>query len=307
MNTKVVDIAKGENFTAYNGDSCEILQGLPDDSIDYSVYSPPFSDLYAYSDNLECLSNCESDDEFFEHYSFIVRELYRSLKPGRLLSAHVMNLTKSISRDGVIGLRDFRGAVIRCHEECGFIFHSEVCIWKDPVTAMQRTKALGLLHKQIVKDSSMSRQGLPDYVVTFRKPGKNAEPIAGRLDRFVGEEESFKNTGDYSIDVWQRYASPVWMDIRQTRTLNNYREGRGDGDVRHIAPLQLDVIDRCLQLWSNPGDVVLSPFMGIGSEGHESLLMGRRFVGIELKKSYFDLAVKNLQNAELAAKQETLF
>jgi len=215
-----------------------------------------------------------------------------------------MNLPAMLSRHGHIGVIDFRGDCIRAAQKAGFIFHSEICIWKDPVLQMQRTKALGLLHKQVCKDSAMSRQGIPDYVVTMRKPGKNPDPVAGPFTYFAGEE--FVSNGNPSIDIWQRYASPVWMDIRQGRTLN-VQEARSEKDERHVCPLQLDVIERCMQLWSNPGDVVLSPFMGIGSEGVVSLQMGRKFVGFELKPEYFQVAVKNLKNEERKAGQPKLF
>jgi hypothetical protein len=248
------------------------------------------------------MGNCSSDEEFMEHYRFLIKEKLRATKPGRLTSAHCMNLPTSKARDGVIGIRDFRGEIIRAHVEAGWIFHSEVVIWKDPVTAMQRTKALGLLHKQIVKDSCMSRQGIPDYVVTFRKPGVNPEPVSGELGKWAGDE-SFRSEGRLSIDLWQRYASPVWMDINPSRTLTK-KGAREERDERHICPLQLDVIERCLMMWSNPGDVVMSPFMGIGSEGYVSVQEGRRFVGFELKDSYWRTACANLKGA---AKQVSLF
>jgi DNA modification methylase len=204
-----------------------------------------------------------------------------------------MNLQTSKFRDGVIGLHDFRGELTRMFVDAGWIFHSEVCIWKDPVTAMQRTKALGLLHKTIRKDSSMSRQGIPDYLVTFRKPGENHDPVSGQLEHFAGDMQTFKNTGNLSIDIWQRYASPVWMDINPSDTLQ-YRSARENDDERHICPLQLEVIRRAMKLWTNPGDVVLSPFAGIGSEGHVALDEGRRYVGVELKRSYYEQAARNL-------------
>ena len=244
------------------------------------------------------------------------------MKPGRIVAIHCMNLPTSKQNDGFIGIRDFRGELIRAYQDAGFIFHSEVCIWKDPVVAMQRTKALGLLHKTIKKDSSMSRMGIPDNMIMMRKPGDNAEPISGEFTYYVGDQpaQGFKRhvwndgrecwtlNGDAgeesrspydgtSIDVWQRYASPVWMDINQTDTLN-FREGRESDDERHICPLQLDVIQRCLQLWSMPGEIVWSPFMGIGSEGYMALKAGRKFIGAELKESYFKLAIRNLELAK---------
>lgn len=242
------------------------------------------------------MGNAKSDGEFFEHFGFLIAELYRVLKPGRLVSFHCMNLPTTKTRDGYIGIKDFRGELIRAFEQRGFIFHSEVCIWKDPVTAMQRTKAIGLLHKQLVKDSCMSRQGIPDYLVTMRKPGENPEPVSGELDRWVGDE-SFVSTGRMSIDIWQRYASPVWMDINPSRTLQK-EAARDEKDERHICPLQLDVIERGMLLWSNPGDVVLTPFGGIGSEGYCAVRMGRKAILIELKDSYYNQLVLNMQAAE---------
>jgi len=303
---KVIDQASGERWQMYRGDCCEVLRGLPDESIDFSVFSPPFASLYVYSDSERDMGNCESDEEFFEHYGYLAEQLFRLIKPGRLVSVHCMNLPSTIQHNGYIGIRDFRGDIIRSMQSAGFIFHSEVCIWKDPVLAMQRTKALGLLHKQIMKDSCMSRQGIPDYVVTFRKAGVNESPVAGKFDRFIGDPSTFKVTGDMSIDVWQRYASPVWMDINQSRTLNG-RMAREQADDRHICPLQLDVIERCLELWSNEGDVVLSPFAGVGSEGVCSVQARRKFVGVELKQSYFDWACKFLADEEAKLNQPSLF
>lgn len=272
------------HFTAHLGDCVEVAGRLDDDSIDYSIFSPPFASLYTYSNSDRDMGNCRDKTEFYEHFLFLVKELFRVIKPGRLVSFHCMNLPTSKFRDGFIGVYDFRGELIRMFVDAGFIFHSEVCIWKDPVTAMQRTKAIGLLYKQLKKDSTLSRQGIPDYLVSMRKPGVNAEPVSHTPD-------------DFPVHVWQRHASPVWMDINPSRTLQ-YRQAREENDERHIAPLQLDVIERAVELWSNPDDLVLSPFMGIGSEGFVSLKMGRRFVGIELKESYFDVACRNLKDAK---------
>jgi hypothetical protein len=230
------------------------------------------------------MGNCKDMDEFMSHFQFAIAELYRVTMPGRLLSFHCMNLPTSKTRDGVIGIRDFRGELIRAFEDVGWIYHSEVCIWKDPVTAMQRTKALGLLHKQLKKDSCMSRQGIPDYLVVMRKPGENPERVTHAAEEFP-------------VAKWQRWASPVWMDVDPSRTLQRL-SAREEKDERHICPLQLDVIERALELWSNPGDVVLSPFAGIGSEGYCALQMGRRFVGIELKRSYYEQARANLAAAK---------
>ena len=273
----------GDKYALYNGDSAEVLRMLPDDSIHYIIYSPPFQSLYVYSNSDRDLGNCRTPSEFYEQFRFIGQELFRVLKPGRIMSFHCMNLPTSKERDGYIGIRDFRGELIRFFQELGFIYHSEVCIWKDPVTAMQRTKALGLLHKQLKKDSCMSRQGIPDYLVTMRKPGDNPE-------RVTHTNESFP------VSVWQKYASPVWMDINPNDTLQ-YKSAREEQDERHICPLQLPVIQRGIELWSNPGDTVLTPFMGIGSEAYMAVKMGRRAVGVELKDRYYRQAVRNVKNA----------
>lgn len=268
-NIGVIDQAIGENYAMYNGDSCEVLKGIPESSIHYEIFSPPFASLYTYSNSERDLGNCRTTTEFYEQFKYIVSELYRVLMPGRLVSFHCMDLPLSKERDGIIGIRDFRGEMIRLFEDAGFVLHSQVCIWKDPVTAMQRTKALGLLHKQIKKDSCMSRQGIPDYLVTMRKPGENPE-------RVTHTNESFP------VDVWQRYASPVWMDINPSDTLQA-SSAKEDKDERHICPLQLGVIRRGINLWTNPGDTVLTPFLGIGSEAVVALQQGRKAIGIELK------------------------
>lgn len=302
------DITEGKAYRALLGDTCEKILDIPDSTIGYSIFSPPFASLYTYSNSARDLGNCDSDEQFIEHFRFIVKEMLRITAPGRLCSFHCMNLPTSKVRDGFIGIKDFRGELIRLFQECGWIYHSEVVIWKDPVVAMQRTKALGLLHKQVMKDSAMSRQGIPDYLVTMRKPGENPEPVEGRLDEFVGENPPSMSSDPTrtSIDIWQRYASPVWMDINQSRTLN--KEGaREEKDEKHICPLQLDVIERGIQLWSNPGDTVFSPFMGIGSEGYCAVKMGRKFIGCELKKSYYDQALLNLKAAEAEAGRPKFF
>jgi DNA modification methylase len=279
-----------ENYTIINGDCVIECGNMESESIDYSIFSPPFSSLYTYSNSYQDMGNCRTDEEFFIHFGFLVKELYRIMRPGRLISFHCMNLPTSKTRDGYIGIKDFRGDLIRAFQNEGFIYHSEVCIWKDPVIAMQRTKALGLLHKQLKKDSCMSRQGIPDYLVTVRKPGENLFPV--------------KHTNDsFPVGDWQKYASPIWDDINPSDTLQ-FRTAKENNDEKHICPLQLDVIKRALRLWSRDGDTVLSPFMGIGSEGYCSLEAGRKFIGVELKKSYFEQASRNLQNL---SKQETLF
>lgn len=282
----------GDQFALYHGDSCEVLKGIPEGSVHYSITSIPFASLYTYSASERDLGNSRDYSEFWTHYEFLLREWVRVMMPGRLISVHCMNLPYSKERDGFIGIRDFRGDVIRGMQKCGMIYHSEVCIWKDPVTAMQRTKALGLLHKQIKKDSCMSRQGIADYLVTFKKPGDNPERV------------THTNEG-FPVSVWQRYASPVWMDINPSDTLQR-ESAREDKDERHICPLQLEVIRRGVDLWTNPGDIVLDPFDGIGSTGYVAVKAGRRHVGIELKESYYRQAVANLKAAELESKQVTL-
>jgi len=282
-----------EEYAIYNGDCIEVTNGFPDNSIDFSVFSPPFSSLYVYSNSDRDMGNSKDDKEFFDHFHFLIKELYRTIKPGRLVSFHCMNLPTSKANDGYIGIKDFRGDLIKAFQKEGFIYHSEVCIWKDPVVAMQRTKALGLLHKTIRKDSSMSRQGIPDYLVTMRKPGENQDFISHTYE-------------DFPVELWQKIASPVWMDINQSKTLQ-YRHAREENDERHIAPLQLEVIERALMLWSKEGDTVFSPFTGIGSEGYQSLKMNRKFVGAELKPSYYNIACKNLEKAMLERRQMSLF
>lgn len=285
-------VAESQRFTAYHADTIDVARELPSESVDFSVFSPPFASLYTYSNSPRDLGNVRNDEEFFAHYRYLVEEQFRVMSPGRLVAIHCMLMPTSKERDGYIGLRDFRGDLIRAYQAAGFIFHSEVVIWKDPVTAMQRTHALGLLYKQLKKDSCMSRQGIPDYVVVMRKPGVNAKPVAHTNDEFP-------------VARWQRYASPVWMDINPSDTLQ-YKSAREHDDERHVCPLQLEVIRRCVDLWSRADDIVWSPFMGIGSEGVVALEMGRRFVGAELKKSYYDQAVRNLREAE-TVKQSTLF
>ncbi len=295
---------EGDGWTMHQGDCIEGVRALPENSVHYSIFSPPFASLYTYSASERDMGNARDHAEFFQHFRFLVGDLLRVTMPGRLLSFHCMNLPTSKMRDNVIGLTDFRGALIKEFTDAGWIFHSEVCIWKDPVTSMQRTKALGLLHKQIVKDSCMSRQGIPDYLVTMRKPGENPERVSGPLTYYRGDDAHLtriygEDTGGdtrASINIWQRYASPVWMDIDPSRTLQR-TSAREEKDERHICPLQLDVIERALQLWTNPGDLVLSPFGGIGSEGYCAVQMGRRFLGYELKRSYFEQACANLAAA----------
>lgn len=319
LSTKCVDQVVTDDYAIYQGDSCELIRGIPGDSIHFGIHSPPFEGLYKFSNYDRDISNNEGG-EFWTHYGFLISELLRVTKPGRLHAVHCMQLPASKTRHGFIGVRDFRGDIIRAYQDAGWIFHSEICIWKDPVIAQQRTKSIRLLHKQITKDSSISGQGLADYIVMFRKPGENEEPIAGMFEEFHGtgldiSREAYNAHAArtraegrdpwpfdmwVSVLVWQRYASPVWMDIDQTRTLQNRKwnpvagDERDEKDEQHISPLQLDVIERCIDLWSNEGDVVLTPFLGIGSEVYSSVLMNRRGIGFELKPSYFSQAKKNL-------------
>jgi DNA modification methylase len=284
------DVYKSDNFTVYLGDCVKHSRRMPDNSVDYSVFSPPFADLFVYSNSDHDMGNCKNDDEFVDQLRFLITELFRVVKPGRNVSFHCMNLPTTKMRQGFIGLRDFRGDLIRAFQDAGFIYHSEVAIWKDPVVAMQRTKALGLLHKTIRENSTMSRMGLPDYVVTMRKPGEIAERVT--------------HGDDLPVMMWQKYASPIWTDINQGRTLNKL-PARDDNDEKHMCPLQLDVIERCIHLWTNNGDVVFSPFTGIGSEGYCAVKMGRKFIGTELKPQYWELACQNIEDA--CNEQEGLF
>lgn len=285
MNVLSQEVA--DRFALYNADCVDVVRAMPDSSIDFSVYSPPFESLYVFSNSERDMGNSASSEDFWTHYRYLISEMYRAMKPGRLIAIHCMNLPTSKARDGFIGIKDFRGEIIRAHQNAGFIYHSEVCIWKDPVVAMQRTKALGLLYKQLRKDSAMSRQGIADYLVVVRKPGDNPDPV-------THTHESLP------VDLWQRYASPVWMDIKQSRTLQ-YMSARDEDDERHISPLQLDVIERAIDLWTNPNDLVFTPFLGIGSEAYVALQMGRRAAGSELKRSYFELAVRNCRDAQHSA------
>ncbi len=279
-----------DRYAAYHGDCVEVLKGLPDASIGYSIFSPPFASLYTYSNSPRDMGNVRDDDEFFAHFEFLIAELRRVMKPGRNISFHCMDMPSSKERDGVIGLKDFPGELLRAFQRHGFIFHAKVTIWKDPVTAMQRTKALGLLHKSVRENAAMCRMGIPDYLITVRTPGE--------------QEDRVTHGVEFPVDLWQKVASPVWMDINPSDTLQ-FRSAREHDDERHICPLQLDVIRRGVMLWTNPNDIVLSPFMGIGSEGYVALEMGRRFVGAELKASYYAQSVANL--AAATAKTEDLF
>lgn len=278
---------QGSNWAIYLADCIEIMNGLPEGIIDLAVFSPPFSDLFVYSDSERDMGNCGSHDEFMEHYAYFSQALYRVLKPGRVACVHCSDLPARKSKDGFIGLHDFGGDLIRAHQDAGWVYHARCTIWKDPVIEMQRTKALGLLYKQLKKDSSRSRVGMPDYMLFFRKDQENPDPIT-------------HDPEDLPVSMWQELASPVWMQVNQTKVLNG-RQAKGQQDERHICPLQLDVIERCITLYSNPGDLVLDPFNGIGSTGYQAVKMGRRYLGVELKPEYAKQAAKFLEQAEGSA------
>jgi len=298
----------------YNADCCEVMPSLPDESVDFVIFSPPFGDLYSYSDDLEDMSNAESYDQFFDHFSFLIGELYRVLTPGRIVAVHCMDLPIFKRDGGMIGLREFPDDIVKAFKNVGFAYHSHHVIWKDPLIAATRTKAIGLAHKQLVKDSSVVRAGIPDEIVAFRKPGENPKPIQHpnsltiyhgsrsipkNLDRFITEENPKLNKRSHWI--WQQYASPVWFDINQTEVLP-YRKGRDKDDTKHICPLQLQVIERCMLLWSREGDTVLTPFMGVGSEVFVAVQRRRKAIGIELKTSYYRQAVRNVKQARKLSK-----
>jgi len=281
---KVLNQFEGKNFTLYNGDSTQVLKGLPSNSIGYLVTSPPFLSLYTYSSSFLDMGNSKNDRQFYRHFNFMVREIFRIMMEGRNVSIHCVDVPMMKERDGAIGLKDFPGMIIRIFQRAGFIYHSRVTIYKSPVVEMVRTNALGLLHKQLRKDSAMSRQGLPDYVLTFRKPGVNSKPITHTME-------------SYPVGLWQKIAEPVWMDINQSNTLQR-ESAREEKDEKHIVPLQLDTIENCINLWSAKGDIVIDPFSGIGSCGYKALQLDRKYIGIELKESYFNLSVRNLEAVE---------
>lgn len=283
----------------YNCDCVLGASQLPDESVGFSVFSPPFADLYVYSDDVADMGNCTSQEAFMTQFEFAVRELYRVMWSGRNVAVHCMDLPVQKGKEGYIGLRDFSGMILRAFEAAGFIYHSRVTIWKNPVTEMQRTNALGLLHKQVKKDAAMSRVGIPDYLLIFRKPGESMHPV-------VHQDKHPSEPNYLPVDLWQKYASPVWMDIDYGDTLN-FRAGRDKNDERHIAPLQLPTIERCLHLWSNEGDPVLTMFMGVGSETHEAVRLKRLAIGFELKPSYFREAMKNTRSAYALSQAQTLF
>lgn len=293
MQSATYDIEEEKNkwYHIKRGDCVQLINELDNESIGLSVFSPPFAELYTYSSHLEDMGNSKDYQEFLTQFGFLIKELHRVMKQGRNVCVHCMDLPIQKGKEGFIGLRDFSGMILRAFEDAGFIYASRVTIWKDPVVEMQRTKALGLLHKQVKKDSTMSRVGIPDYVMIFRKDGERTDPVT--------------NTS-IPVDLWQKYASPVWMDIDYGNTLQGYRNGRDENDEKHIAPLQLDTIERLIHLYSNKGDTIFTPFMGIGSEVFQAVKMERKGIGFELKESYFDLAKKNLQTCIENKKQLTL-
>jgi DNA modification methylase len=278
----------GENFSTYWGDCVDILRQFPEGQIDFSAYSPPFSGLYIYNDSIADMGNSANDDEFLEHYDFFAEQLFRVTRPGRLAAVHCKDLVFYRTQRGTAGLRDFPGMLVRAHEKAGFNFHSRVTIWRCPVREMTKTKAQGLLYKQLRQDSSFSRQGLAEYLLIFRKWAEESEETKPIVHTYE----------DFPLDQWQEWASPVWMDTRETDVLN---AERAPGDEKHICPMPLDLTKRAIVLWSNRGDVVLSPFMGIGSEGVAALELERKFVGAELKQEYWEQA-----NAHLAARDNQL-
>ena len=290
MDVRCLNAHHGTNFVALNGDCVDVLSQFPDNSVGFSCYSPPFGSLFTYSASAADMGN-STDEEFAQHYAYLVREKLRVTKPGRLTAVHCSDMKLVKWKDGAIGMKDFSGQIICAHEEAGWVMHSRRTIWKSPVTEMTRTKHVGLLYKQLRKDSAKSCGGMPDYLITFVKPGDNAEPIEHTPD-------------DFPLPQWQEWASPVWMTINQSRVLN-VEMARENADERHLCPLQLDVIERAVIMWSRSGDVVLSPFMGIGSEGYVALKQKRKFVGIELKESYWKHACRYL--AEVEATGKTLF
>ena len=287
------------NYQLFNNDCVDQLSQVEDNTFGFSVFSPPFAELYTYSDDPRDMGNSVDYNQFFDHFSFLTPHLLRTLQEGRLIAVHCMDVSLQKGKDGVIGLKDFSGDLVRAFTEQGFIYHTRVTIWKNPVTEMQRTKALGLLHKQIKKDAAMSRVGGSDYLLVFRKPGDNKSPI-------IHQDKDASKENYLPVELWQKYASPVWMDINYSDTLQ-YRSARADKDEKHICPLQLPTIERVLHLWSNEGDTVLSPFAGIGSEGHEAIKLNRNFYGIELKPSYFEQMKKNLDRLMESRYQQTLF
>ena len=321
------DSVYNEFYTAKRGDCVQLIRELEDESIGLSVFSPPFAELYTYSNHLEDMGNCRNYTEFLEQFSYLVKELYRVLKSGRNVAVHCMDLPIQKGKEGFIGLRDFSGELRNAFEKEGFIYHSRITIWKDPVIEMQRTKALGLLHKQVKKDSTMSRVGLPDYVLVFRKDGERNDKVNCDINVDTWQEYAspiwdFKDLSkefemimpllsesaynEMPAELRNKYAKPIWNDINYSNTLQ-YTTARGENDEKHICPLQLDTIERIIHLYSNKGDTVLTPFGGIGSEIYQALKMDRKAVAFELKESYFQKLKQNASNAIIAKAQTSLF
>jgi DNA modification methylase len=317
--------AVGKSWTMCLGDCIEGMADLPEDSIDFCIHSPPFSNLYIYSDSERDMGNCSDDEEFFKHYRFCIDQILRVTVPGRLCAVHCKDLPRYANVYGTTGLIDFPGAIIYEFEQAGWVYHSRVTIWKCPVIERERTNNNGLLHKTVQRDRSQVRQGMADYLLVFRKPPADGDglmskkPISSKgFDRYVGECDPRvskdhpspfarkSRSSAESIDIWQRYADPVWFDINQTNVLN-FKEATSEKDVKHICPLQLDLIERAVHIWSDEKDVVLSPFAGIGSEGIGSLRLNRRFIGFELKPEYFEVACRNLRIEEKNQSVPTLF
>lgn len=315
MSGTAIDQSEGNGWKLIQGDCVEVVRAMPEKSVDFSVFSPPFASLYTYSNSDRDMGNCTNHEMFHKHHTFLLADLLRVTKPGRNMSLHCMDLPTSKVRDREIGLSDFPGEIIRSAKSVGWIWHSKVTIRKDPVQAMQRSKALGLLHKQILKDSCMSRMGIPDYVLTFRRPGVNAEPVSHARDEFPvsiwqqwAEPIWTVQDSDKDVELAAQFAGLTWSDINPSDTLQG-RSAREHNDERHIAPLQLEVSRRCIRMWSKPGNVVLSPFAGIGSEGYVALEEGRKFIGVELKRSYYEQACKNLASVDpnASGRQRSLF
>lgn len=311
-NIEKIPCVSGDNYCLYNGDCVEVTGKLPDESIDFMVFSPPFANLYIYSDDIRDMGNCKGEQDFFKQYNFLTEQLYRILRTGRLIAVHCKQIVRYKGRDGVAGWTDFRGDLIRHYEAHGFTYHSEVVIWTDPVLEMQKTKTQRLLYCQLRRDASHTGIGMPEYLLIFRKWDESKEDEEVPIRHFANEKEAIKCGGDIEqvmpLETWQKYASPVWFDIRRTDVLNakGQRSARDEKDEKHICPLQLPVIERAIELWSNPGEVVLTPFMGIGSEVYQALKMKRKAIGIELKPSYFNMSVQNIKSLEKEMNQPTL-
>lgn len=289
------DECHGERFSFYLGDSVQILRQFPANCMDLTVFSPPFADLFVYSPSVCDMGNVANDAAFLESYRHIATEITRTLRPGRNIAVHCADLPSFLWKSGRKGMRDFPGLLIKAHEDAGLWYSGRITVWKDPVTEMQRTKAERLLYKNIRENAGVCSVGNPDYILLFHKDGREHDDRVAVVHK----------PDEFPVEQWQRWASPVWMDIDQTRTLN-VREGREESDERHMCPLQLDTIERLVTLWTNPGEVVFSPFGGIGSEPYGALTLGRKGIAIELKRSYWTLGCRNLMELD-APRQSSLF